>query len=287
MKPWQLGDGDNTVSTEQLRMEFIFDSINRQLQSIGVTDQTTFDAFANYIGYSTGGTPSYQNMQVAWTPTNLKLGERLGIAAGEDVGALTLVSYAQYLLSGVDLENQTTLQTASFPNLISCNGTSYAPFSFTGSTALTSISAPLLQSIHDDFIQTGCTALTSLSLPSLASIGTAGNVLFTDQCASLTSLSFPSLVTVNGTNIAGGTCPLLTSIDLSSLLPNNGILIDFSGCALPSTIVNHILARCVANPAYVTGTVTLQFQTPAAPPTGQGIADKATLIGRGVNVNTD
>lgn len=247
--------------------------------------------------YSTGTTsadwtqiPSYQDMQVAWTPTNLKLGEKLAISANEDVpGLLTLESTAQYLLSGVDMENQTTLQTASFPNLIACNGTVYSAFSFSGSTALISISAPLLQSVHDDFIQTGCAALTTISLPSLQTVGTIGNSsgFNTDQCAALTSLILPSLVTANTATMQCNLCPLLTTVDLSMFVPTNGQQIAFDGCALSVASVNHILARCIANAGYVSGIVDLQDQTPPAPPSGQGIADKATLIGRGVTVNTD
>ena len=49
------------------------------------------------------------------------------------------------------------------------------------------------------------------------------------------------------------------------------------------TILQQILARCVANPAYVTGSIVLG----GAAPTGQGVTDKATLIGRGVSVLTN
>lgn len=223
-----------------------------------------------------------QDMQLAWTPATVKLGEKFDLAANEDIpGLLTVVSTAAHLLSGVGLENLTTLQSASFPNLISCNGTGYSSFSFAGSTALTSISAPLLQSVHDDFNQTGCTALPTLSLPALQTSGTVGNsnAFNTDQCSALVSLLLPSLVTVNAPTMGCGSCPLLTTVNLSSFVPFNGQQIDFSGCALSAASVNAILARCVANAGYVSGSVDLSLGT-NSPPTGQGINDKATLNAR-------
>jgi len=78
----------------------------------------------------------------------------------------------------------------------------------------------------------------------------------------------------------------LTDVDLSSYLPTDNTHQDFSNCALTAASVNHILARCVANPAYIFGVVSLSGGTNAAP-TGQGIMDRATLRRRGVVVTTN
>lgn len=69
-------------------------------------------------------------------------------------------------------------------------------------------------------------------------------------------------------------------------VPTNATTIDLSGNALDQTSVDQVLARCVANAGYVAGTVDLSGGT-SATPSATGLADKATLIGRGVVVNTN
>ena len=62
--------------------------------------------------------------------------------------------------------------------------------------------------------------------------------------------------------------------------------IDLSGNTLPSSEINIVLAQLVVNGVH-SGTLNLSGQTPAAPPTGQGILDAATLTGLGWSVTTD
>jgi len=76
----------------------------------------------------------------------------------------------------------------------------------------------------------------------------------------------------------------LTSLDVS-----NNIILDHLYCpsnSLTSVSVNAILAALVAN-AKTNGVCNLSAQSTPAPPTGQGITDKATLISRGWTVVTD
>lgn len=101
----------------------------------------------------------------------------------------------------------------------------------------------------------------------------------------LITVSFPNLVTVPSPFIITGN-PLLSTLTAPSLVPTNGKIIDWSGNALLAASVNALLARGVANAGFTTGTIRLNGGTNAAP-SGQGIADKATLIGRGVTVNTN
>jgi hypothetical protein len=111
-------------------------------------------------------------------------------------------------------------------------------------------------------------------------------ITITDN-AILKTIDFPLLTTVGaGNNISIQNNGALTAVNLPNFLPGNGQHVIIQSNFLPSAQVNAILARCVANPAFVTGSVGLQQNIPA-PPTGQGIADKATLIGRGVSVFTD
>lgn len=53
-----------------------------------------------------------------------------------------------------------------------------------------------------------------------------------------------------------------------------------------SDVVNNILASLVSN-AKTNGTLDINYQEVSAPPTGQGLADKQTLIDRGWTVTTD
>jgi len=106
-------------------------------------------------------------------------------------------------------------------------------------------------------------------------------------CLNLVSLSYPSFIASTvGTVVEVSGNPLLVSVSLPNFFPINGTQITFSENALNDTSVNHILARAVANPGYVSGAIDLSGGTNAAP-TGQGIIDAATLDGRGVNVTTN
>ena len=73
---------------------------------------------------------------------------------------------------------------------------------------------------------------------------------------------------------------------MPALVPINGVSFNVQNCALTAASVNALLARFVANAAYVSGSIDLSGGTSAAP-TGQGITDSATLTGRGVTVSTN
>lgn len=107
----------------------------------------------------------------------------------------------------------------------------------------------------------------------------------------LVSLSFPNLVSIDPTNIQNGYlliegCTRLATLSMPVFVPNNGDQYMLDGNAFNAASVNAFLARCVANAGFVSGQVDLSGGTSAAP-TGQGIADKATLTGRGVTMFTN
>lgn len=191
---------------------------------------------------SGGGGPCPQDMQVAWTPTNLRLGEELGFFTYGDIPGITSITFNQATsIAGFDIEGSSSITTLTWPNLVSIDPTN---------------------------IQ--------------------GGYLAVQNHTALTSVSFPSLVTLAG-SASGPTIsnnPLLTSIGIPVFVPINGSIFNATGNALNAASVNQILARHVANAGFVTGTVSLGGGTNAAP-SGQGIADKATLIGRGVTVATN
>lgn len=77
---------------------------------------------------------------------------------------------------------------------------------------------------------------------------------------------------------------LMLEVDYSKLV-NLGY-IDIIQNKLPSTQINKLLSELVANGLF-SGTLYVSTQTPPAPPTGQGLIDKDTLISRGWTVTTD
>ena len=80
---------------------------------------------------------------------------------------------------------------------------------------------------------------------------------------------------------------------IQSSLTSGGVfgyfILNLSDNALTASSVNAILAACVgqAGDFFDGATLNLSGQTPPAPPTGQGLTDKATLISAGWTVTTD
>lgn len=162
---------------------------------------------------------------------------------------------------GFDIERAQDLASISFPRLVSV--TNGSNLGLVANSQLSAISVPLLEEV--------------------------GNLVITDSPA-LTSLEFPSLVTAATITISG--CAALTAISLPSFMPSTGDYLgsprvyNFQSNALSADSVNAILARCVANGAFVSAVVELSGGTNAAP-TGQGLLDLATLRNRGVTVNVN
>lgn len=121
-------------------------------------------------------------------------------------------------------------------------------------------------------------------------LGTILNsVLTVANAANLVTLDFPNLKTINSSaaaNISITTNPSLTTINLPKFVPTNGKTFSWGPAPINAASVNGFLARCVANPAYVSGTI-LFANAGVSAPTGQGLVDKVTLQGRGVAVNTN
>ncbi|WP_286970247.1 hypothetical protein [Flavobacterium sp. UBA4854] len=125
--------------------------------------------------------------------------------------------------------------------------------------------------------------LTSIVFPLLKTVN--GYDFSISGNPSLLSITFPSLVNIKGIFIGGNI--ILSSIDLPLLSSvNNSKGIGFRDNALPSSQINLILNRLLKLSSS-SNYIQLGGQTPPAPPTGQGIIDKTTLIARGNNVYTD
>jgi hypothetical protein len=126
--------------------------------------------------------------------------------------------------------------------------------------------------------------VTSLTINDTSSFNGYDIELMTD----LESVYFPNLINVDSSNAFFYIvdCPNLTTLSMPKYLPADGTTHALYNNNLDETSVNSFLARCVANVAYVNGSIDLSGGTNAAP-TGQGIADVSTLIGRGVSVSTN
>ncbi len=126
-------------------------------------------------------------------------------------------------------------------------------------------------------------ALTSLTLPELAE----GGIEFNNN-PNLTTINLPKLKNLyslqinNSPELATLTLPTLTAFGYWGY----GLL-QIQGSKLSSAGVNAILANLVQiTPAITNDNIMLQMN-PAAPPTGQGLTNKQTLIDNGNSVVTD
>lgn len=143
-------------------------------------------------------------------------------------------------------------------------------------SGVSSLNVPVFQT--GGFIITNST-LTSLTAPSF----TSGPVII-KTCNSLTSVSLPALINghfeiFGNATLSSISIPSFTS--LSSAYP----VVYFSNNNFPSTMVNYLLSRLVLiNPSSKTFYLK---QIPPAPPTGQGLVDKAFLLSHGNTVFTD
>jgi hypothetical protein len=98
----------------------------------------------------------------------------------------------------------------------------------------------------------------------------------------LTSLSFPSL---SSCDLYVGGNPLLTSVSFPAL--TSSAYLNLSNNALPTSKINSLLNKFLTVSPSNSKYIDLSSQNPLAPPTGQGLIDKQTLINAGNNVITD
>lgn len=148
--------------------------------------------------------------------------------------------------------------------------------------------------------------LSILSFPALTIVPTRDGEFDIYQNAVLTSILFPQIVTFSAINIFENpqitsiNFPLLTKVSGEWVISDNYSLTSIglpvlSSCneffcrnnALPSSQVNSFLNKFLTITPATGKNISLEGQTPLAPPTGQGIIDKQTLINSGNNVTTD
>lgn len=177
--------------------------------------------------------------------------------------------------------------------------------SITDNVNLTSINLGSLTSIYEYCVIDNNKALNILSFPVLTITPTTGDFSISGNSV-LASISFPLLSTISNIIIAYN--PVITSINFPALTDaKNGLTIEhnlslksiglpvltshrdisFKGNSLPSLQINTLLNKFLTTLPSSGKYVSLSSQKPPAPPTGQGIIDKQTLINAGNSVYTD
>lgn len=247
---------------------------------------------------------------VTWTPcADLSPQRTLCPYFGASASGITSIVLRRVTMAGgMIVEDLDTVESVSSTTLTDIEPGSYnaLPDYPTGSSlyisecdVIETVSFPNLVNVGESVTITSCPLLTSINLNSLEKCG-----FFNDDPSSgyfelsisfnnaLTSISLPAFIDFDDptqasfTQVSIENNPLLTTVSMPAFLPNNGISVLFRTNALNQASVDHILARCVANAAFVSGEVRLNGGTNAAPSVA-GAADKATLIGRGVTVVTN
>ncbi|WP_203418255.1 hypothetical protein [Flavobacterium sharifuzzamanii] len=142
-----------------------------------------------------------------------------------------------------------------------------------------------LVEVYNDLDVGNNDVLTSATFPALKILHAYDTGILNNPA--LTSISFPVLTSSKGLYFQNNST--LTSIDLPLLtkITDKNLSLNFNKNALSSSQVNLILQRLLNLSPDAESYVQLQGQNPPAPPTGQGILDKATLINRGNSVYTD
>jgi hypothetical protein len=239
----------------------------------------TYNGTANIGGFVFVGVPTL----ASFSAPNLVSIDPLSVGGnGISINTCALTNFSAPNLETacfIGIVSNPDLTSLNFPKLRTVLGSGGLGFAVGGNASMTSFSVPLLQTIVGQ-VEFFSTAITVASFPSLTSV--TGDIVASGGLDSMTTLSLPNLVTLNG-RMLFTLCTALTTVDLSSYVPSNGVLITFTGCPLNAASVNLILRRCVLNASFTSGELDLG----GAAPTGQGITDKATLIGRGVAVNTN
>ncbi len=257
---------------------------------------------------------------LADTITNAQAQAKIAAEFGSNTQEIKIFGCSS--LTSVDLSMLTTatniyitenpvLQNINLSNLVSCEGN----FQIQTCPALTSLNLSMLKIVVGEDSKSGFeiyeTALTSINVPNLFRVSgslfiewnnmlttlsfpvlkTAGTISITNS-SSLMSVTFPALRELTDNSLYSPSfisqCPALTSISFNNLVTfkNSALYADHN--KLPSSNINYLLNKFISiNPLLTGKTFYLYNQTPLAPPTGQGITDKATLTANGNDVYTD
>lgn len=209
----------------------------------------------------------------------------LEISSCQNLTTLDLSSLQSIKQGGhLDIHENANLSSINFSNLTTIIGNidlTSLPLSTLNVNNLTSIiSGGLYIALMPNLTTVNINNLTTLGNGGFGTLRVAHSNVSTVNMNSLTKLNSGGVEVYSNPNLTFFNLPGLTSISNNSYfsLDNNGFT---------TSVVNNLLAKFVSVPVFSNCSIRLDVQTPAAPPTGQGIVDKNTLISNGNAVNTD
>lgn len=180
-------------------------------------------------------------------------------------------------LEYVQIAFNTSLTTLEFPDLTTLSVIKETNILNNGQ--LSNLDLSSLEFIQNR-LKIASNALTNVNLNSLSE----ARVLEVTAEPIITDINMPNLVVCNTVFVYSN--PNLTTLNIPSIDFTQCNEIRLKGNAFSSSTINNLLNRLVT--ANVTGiNIQLDDQNPPAPPTGQGLIDKQTLINNGNTVSTD
>jgi hypothetical protein len=180
-------------------------------------------------------------------------------------------------VNGLYISNNSALTSVQANALNNTGGISIIGNVLTTLSATSLVSSGYIQIQNEN-------SLTGVSFPALTS-----TVLNITGNSNLTSVSFPVLTTHTNGDMTINSNVNLTSISLPALTTiTNAGYIYLNGNKLSTSQVNSLLHTLVLVAPPLSGLHLIDLrQTPVAPPSGQGITDKNTLISQSNTVLTD
>lgn len=249
--------------------------------SIGNNPNLNSISFPNLMvdsnNYSQIGIHSNISLNTVELPL-LKSSNYIQIDGNENLTSLNLNSLENIFNAIFITSNKLTSLT--LPNLVSCSNLNY------GDLNTTSLNLPLLSNFQ--LINISNTSLNSFLLPMI----TNSTSIFLTNNNLLSTISFPELTTIRDslTISNNSVLNLLNIPNLSFNQPtflNQSNPLNINNNALPSSQINWWLNKLSSATTFSGKIFNLSNQTPPAPPTGQGLLDKQTLIDAGNSVITD
>ena len=180
------------------------------------------------------------------------------------------------------------LESSSLTSLNLPSLKSLESISLIRNSLLTSVNMPILDSIYSIsgtsyFRIENNDQLATLNLPSLRKINVKVSVT---NNSILSSVDLPIMTSIeNDFGLANN--PLLTTLNMNNFTSFKGSKLSLNNNKFPTSKVNSLLGQLVALSPVLSQKTILLKQLPAAPPSGQGVADKSTLISNGNNVSTN
>jgi hypothetical protein len=289
------------------------------------TEAVTFDGYNNSL--TTINLPIFTSGNFsASSPSNISLPNFIKGEVGIG-GAVSSFNAPNYTQGSISLAGNTAMVSLNLPNFTIGETTNYYGryVSIFNNTALTSISLPNLSSLlnitpQENIYIINNNALNTIAIPNIihASIMIKNNTslssvnvhnLSIGSCritgSPITSLDLSGYTTgyveivnsnlqqLNLQSMVSGGLDVHSNSQLSSIsFPafanlSIGSYVRLNNNSLSSTAVNSILNKMLTVTPTSGKPIHLHQQLPAAPPTGQGIIDKATLISTGNTVLTD